>query len=127
MIAFIAGSSFVDVKDPDFRDKKEATVHVKVRTMMNGSLRTRRTTPAVTTFVLGFTDVTLRKREELKAFIFANQGKRLRYIDFEGVSWYGFLIEEPTIFKTVARGQSTGPERAEAVSFGLTFEVVSGG
>lgn len=122
MYPFNAPTLTIDIKNPEFANVKSIMVKVGLMTMMDGSLRTERSTPANKILKLVFKDVTRRKSLELRNFIIASQSSMIRYIDFDGVSWKGFITTEPFTIMTTDRGLGSTEPRHEANTFNIDFE-----
>ncbi len=122
MIVLGNSSLQVELKDPVFGDSTDTSVRVKVKTMMDGSLRTRRATPFTTKLVMRFVEVSRRKALEVKDFIIATQGQRITLIDWNTISWSGYLTTDPTDIITDGRGQGNTEPRKESNNFQLEFE-----
>lgn len=121
MISFLAPGRNIVLKDPSLADLRQTTVSVSINTMMSGVVRTRRSTPATTALRLTFKEVTRAKTIEMRDFIVATLGEQVRYIDYDGVSWLGYIITEPNSFLTTGRGLGNEARR-EANEFTIEFE-----
>lgn len=124
MHPFASMTTTVQLKDPEFQDVQAEDIRVDVKTTMSGGLRTRRFTPATTRLKYKFINVTRKKAIELYNFLIASQGQEIRLLDFNGISWRGHILTEPTSFTTTGRGLGSNEPRREAVSLDLEFEGV---
>lgn len=121
MISFSTLGLQLELRDPEWRDSEVVSLNTRFSTMMNGDIRSRRTTPTTTRLVMSFMDVTRRKALEVRAFISATAGTKVRLNDFRGQSWMGFILTEPFQITTDGRGQGVDP-RKESNAFQLDFE-----
>lgn len=119
-----APATTVDLRDPELGDKTEINVKVRLLTMMDGTIRTRRATPATTLLMLKFTELTRRKALELRDFLVASEGAKLRYFDYLGNQWSGYILTDSNVLTTYARGLGSSEPRKEANAVTLEFEGV---
>lgn len=121
---WMAPTVTVSLRDPDFQDKVTTDVHTKLTTMMDASIRSRRTTPATVGITLKFRELTRNKVLELQAFLIESEGAKLRYVDMSGTQWAGFVLTDPNSISTYAVGLGTGSGPHEANQIELEFEGV---
>lgn len=114
----------VDLRNPEFSDKVEVNTHLKILTMMDGSERTRKTTPATVLLQLKFIELTRRKAIELRDFLVASLGTKVKYFDYLGNQWSGFITTDLDTLTTYARGLGSTELRKESVTITLDFEGV---
>lgn len=122
MITFSVLTRAIQLRDPLFQNAQILDVNTIFKTAMDGSIRSRRG-EQTTRLNLRFTEITRRKAMEFRDFVIATAGQKLRYIDFNSVSWYGYIITEPDDIITYARGLSSSEPRAEACELRLEFEI----
>jgi len=109
----------VDLKSPEFGDQQEAIGAVHLWQTMDGAIRTCVKTSPVT-LDLEFRDVPREKAIEFRDFLVASLGQKVRYVDYEGVQWVGFIKTEPD---QVTDGLGFGNvPRPEGCSFKVEFE-----
>lgn len=112
----------VTLKDPEFNDADNLLLDVKVMDMMDGSIRTRVSTPVPIKLSLQFIELTRVKAIELRDFLTASLGQKVRYVDYSGQHWAGYITNEPSVTTTGRGGGSS--ERQESNSVKIEFEGV---
>ena len=122
MIIFTNMTISIQMKDPELQDTYVLRLGPKVKTMMDGTIRSRRQTPATTHFGLHWRELTRPKAVELQNFLIVTSGQQLRYIDYEGNSWIGYILTDPAEIVTDSLGHGTADCRNEANSVALDFE-----
>jgi hypothetical protein len=120
----LAPTLHISIRDPEFQDQQNLTTNVRIFTMASGAVRTTKN-PTTVRLVLNFREVSRSKAVEIRDFIVASSGAKLRYDDYKGASWVGYIVTEPNEITTYARGLGNAEPRKEANSFSLTFEGIT--
>lgn len=115
-------TSIVRMRDPEFQDQEVFGIHTQFATMLDGSLRGRKQTPITTKLSWRFTSLTRNKVLQLRTFISLASGSKVRLIDFNGITWVGYLIAQPFDILTNSRGQGTTEYWKESNEISFDFE-----
>lgn len=117
-------ATVIELHNPLLQDVLAIATGVKIKTMMDGSLRTRRKTPATTRLSFHWTELTRTKAVELESFLEASAGSYIRLIDFNDVIWKGKILTNPYTLTVGSRGKGITAIRHEATEVSLDFEGV---
>lgn len=117
-----APTKSIELRDPEFQDRKTTEVRVTLRTMMDGSVRSMRKTPATVELILKFLNVTRNKAVEFHDFILASEGSRIKYVDPQGNQWVGFIKTGPNTITTYSPGLGNTEPRKESNELNVEFE-----
>jgi hypothetical protein len=115
-------SMTIQMRDPEMQDSETLTFGTKFKTMMDGSIRSRRQTPAPIKLTLKWTELTRTKALELQQFLTVSAGQQILYSDFNDQNWSGKILTGPFEITTPSLGYGSGSTRKEANSVTLEFE-----
>lgn len=110
----------IELKSPEFSDSQNDQRSMSLLNMMDGSLRTRITRAVPVKLTLSFIEVSRVKALELRDFYVATLGQKIRYVDYNGVHWSGYMTNEPNVTTTSRGGGSS--LRKESNSIQVEFE-----
>lgn len=123
-IAFSTSSLSIQLKNPELSNVEVVDPLIKIKTMMDGSVRAYRRTTAKQRLTLTFENLTRDKVMELRAFVVATAARIVQYLDFDGAVWSGRFLDQQVDISTPNRGPGAPTIRQEANTVVVQYEGV---
>lgn len=96
----------IRLRRPDFGDIRRGKQRVTVHRTRGGGRRVFKRTPTYRSLVMRFSGMTRKKLLELENFLDNTAGEDIRLIDYNGHTWKGNILTDPT--DLTAEGQDQG-------------------
>jgi hypothetical protein len=123
MIAFIYGTKSVTLRNPEFGNAEGRNIKTRFWTAMDSTLFSYRSTSAIKKFSLQIDEISRNKIIEFRDFIWYVNGNKVRYIDPDGNSYYGYIKNNPIDLVNTGRGLGTNEPNREGHQITIEFEV----
>lgn len=98
--------------NPVLGNSDQYDIKTRFRKSMNSTLYSYKNTKPVHTFLYTFTGLDKAKIDELIAFIDDSGGSEIKLVDHRGVTWRGFIINQPFEARTI--GPKDEPDAGSA-------------